>query len=834
MCADMEIIMENLHQVWKTPDYEWGNEPVLQGENDFINKAGMRMVYVAPDTFKMGGGDWTERPEGLPVHPVRLTEGFFISEEPVKFSLFEQFYREVHGCEPDITEWKGYAQGVSWFEAADFCRWTGALEGAACRLPTEAEWEYAARNSGRFGLDRMCDLHMREWCFDWYEDYPETETENPEGAVSGLFKSVRGGFLDSPARYNVFPLEPWTRGSLPPGYRHDPEDRNNPFGRHNIGFRLVFGRIPKPAGPQPMPLVCLNVHQLSEEPAQRKAPQKPYFRKRYLFPVPPDNAAPEEIRGVGLPALFRHHNHSPALCAAKNGDLIFTVYSSYHEYDAGVGLLGCRLRFGSDQWDMPDLFINPVGVNDHAPNLFTDEDGTICHFWGWQELPDSYPFQYIVSKDNGATWSGVKFPKFKNKAERVVRQPVNTCIRAKDGTFYMVSDASAAPCSVLWRSRDGMKTWENPAGRTAGRHSSAVELSDGRLLAMGGKNSNLDGYMPFAVSGDRGDTWTVGKTPFPALGSGQRPCIIRLQSGKLFFCGDFQDKKGNRPDGTIRSDGMNGPGGKIGSDGMLCSRGTDGSDEPLRPGEMNGSGSTAQSGCYAAWSEDEGENWTITRLWGTAKRKKNPELFGGADTLGYSVCRQTPDGMIHVVTSNNHPLLHLEFNEAWLLSHEDEPADGIDLTVSCAGGLIEERREFLEYYESGALRSVWSGAAADNGRFVLDGEDICYYPDGGILCRGEYRLGKRTGAFTIFDEEGYKLREWRYPDENTEIYMTWHSKSEQLRSVSRFVNRFAEGAAQTFGRDGTILTEMKFERGVMVEKKDLKKEDPSPIGEVID
>lgn len=785
--------MESILKAWNSPDYEWGSEPVRQEEEDFVNSLGMRMAYVGPDCFKMGGGDLDDRPDGLPVHMVRLTDGFFISEEPVSRNLFCRFYREVHGSEPDVTDWKGYVQGVSWYEAADFCRWLAEKEGIAYRLPTEAEWEYAARNSGRLKLDRMCGLHMREWCFDWYEEYSDLETENPAGAASGLFKSVRGGFLDSPARYNVFPLEPWTRGSLPPDYRHYPQDKENSFGRHPVGFRLVSGKMPKVRGGHPLPLLCVNVHMLSAGPAkQERTPQKPYFRKRYLFPVPPDNAAPEEIRGVGLPASFRHHNHSPALSAAPNGDLIFSVYSSYHEYDAEVGLLGCRLRYGSDQWEFPDMFLNPVGVNDHAPSMFTDEDGTIYHFWGWQQMNDSFPFQYIYSKDNGASWSQVQFPEFREKAERVVRQPVNTCIRAEDGTFYVVSDASDAPCSVLWRSRDDLKTWENPAGRTAGRHSTAVELKHGRILAMGGKNSNIDGYMPKAVSVDGGESWKVEKTPFPAMGSGQRPCLIRLKSGRLFFCGDFQDKKGNRPDGI------------------------------------------KESGCYAAWSEDEGETWTITKLWGTQKRKKNPEQFAGAETLGYSVCRQGPDGMIHVVTSNNHPLLHLEFNEEWLLNHAGEPEQGCNLMESGIKCLVGERKVYREYYESGALRSVWSGGMADNGRFVLDGPDTGYYPDGRLLCRGEYRLGKRTGAYTVYDEEGFRLREWRYPAENEEIYVTWHKKSGQIRSISRFVNRFAHGTAQTFDREGKVLTEMRFDHGVLAEKKDLKKEEPSPVGEVIE
>ena len=64
-----------------------------------------------------------------------------------------------------------------------------------------------------------------------------------------------------------------------------------------------------------------------------------------------------------------------------------------------------------------------------------------------------------------------------------------------------------------------MQSWENPKGRTAGRHTTAVELKDGSILALGGKNSDIDGYMPQAITRDGGDTYTVSKTPFPALNS---------------------------------------------------------------------------------------------------------------------------------------------------------------------------------------------------------------------------------------------------------------------------------------------------------------------------
>ena len=55
-------------------------------------------------------------------------------------------------------------------------------------------------------------------------------------------------------------------------------------------------------------------------------------------------------------------------------------------------------------------------------------------------------------------------------------------------------------------------------------------------MAFGGKNSNIDGFMPYTFSDDDGASFAKGaKLPFPALGGNQRPCAHRLLSGNLVF-----------------------------------------------------------------------------------------------------------------------------------------------------------------------------------------------------------------------------------------------------------------------------------------------------------
>lgn len=755
-------------------------------EDVIINSQGMRLLRVKADSFHMGGGDLDLNSASLPVHKVTLTKDFYISEEPVTLAQFAAYEQEVFNKSREYGHYRNFVIGVSYEEAVSYTEWLSKKEGKNYHLPTEAEWEYTARQKDQIPTDRMCDSHIREWCYDWYAPYDDLPAIDPAGPEDGLFRCVRGGYLDEPERYHSFSLDVYYRGALPASYKHYEEDTENDFGKHPIGFRVVMGSPLIPSGKPPVPYLSVGVHQQTKD-YRMCGPdsKKPYFRKRYLFPVPPDNCTGEEIRITGFPAAFRHHHHSPGFTAAPNGDLLYSVYSTYHEYDAESGLVGTRLRLGEDQWEMPDMFLDAVGVNDHAPLFYTDPDGTIYHFWGWPQLKNAFPFQYITSEDNGEHWSSVHFPFFKNKAEHVVPQPVNTCIHAGDGTFYVVSDSALGASSVLWRSKDGLKTWENPKGRTAGRHTTAVELADGSILAMGGKNSDIEGYMPAAVTYDGGDTYCVTKSCFPALNSGQRPCILRLASGKLVFCGDYQDKKGKKPE------------------------------------------EISEWGSYIAWSEDEGKTWNFKTLWGTQKRKKTPEQFGGASTLGYSAVKQSPDGLIHVVCSNVQPLLHLCFNEAWLLSEETkEPAEE-ELLTAHAHSLITERKEYMEFYENGTPKCVYHGGIADDGRFLLDGEEILWYPDGKLMRQGAFMLGKRAGQMIYYDQDGYPVKRFTYPDtpgkDFEEWYETFWKGSRQVRTKAFFKNRKADGEAYYLDREGKILRQAHFINGKILEDYSLLK-----------
>jgi len=533
-------------------------------------------------------------------------------------------------------------------------------------------------------------------------------------------------------------------------------------GHHSIGFRIAGGKL-SAANPYPEQVPFIRRCVLQSQALVDKGPdaRKPWYRRRPVIPIPPSNVSFQQSRAAGLPDGLWPQIHTPGLGVCPNGDLLASFYTSKMgprgEDQPEVLLIGTRLRFGAKQWDMPEILLVFADVNTTSPCLYT-EKGILYLFCGHTFYNRHYPFQWISSADNGATWSEPHFPLITGEIGPYTSQPINTIFRGSDGTWYVPTDGYGST-SVLWASKDNGQTWFDTGGRTFGRHTTFQVLNDGRILGMGGKKSNIDGYMPKSISADGGRSWTIAKTPFSELGGNQRPCLIRLQSGRLFFCGDFQHKEGRHP------------------------------------------GNIKQRGSYVALSDDEGETWHIKELKGTLPHFED-NLY---PTIGYSVARQSPDGLIHIISSATVPLQHFVINEAWIL---DENA-GWDLL---AEEKVDSVASFKEHFPSGRLRAAWSMAHTASGEYLLNGKQTVFYENGNSQWEVNWKNGKKKGAEFYRDESGNKIWEWTHKEDGTSVW-TQYWPNGQKRSESSWVGMRAQGPAKRWNTRGRLISDEFFWSG---------------------
>jgi formylglycine-generating enzyme required for sulfatase activity len=233
-----------------------------------IGKDGAPMVLVPAGEFMMGG-DTSGQNDERPAHRVSL-DTFYIDQYEVTTTRYAKYSEQTNRAAPrywstrvSLNHGNKPVVGMNWNDAAAYCAWVGK------RLPTEAEWEKAARGNDqrpypwgneapseqRGNFDHCCDFkdhgaltdvgafeqgkspsgaydmagNVWEWVADWYGEnyYAKSPARNPKGPSHGEYRVLRGGSWLSAPDYVRSANRLWDS----PTYRND-----------YIGFRCAQDR----------------------------------------------------------------------------------------------------------------------------------------------------------------------------------------------------------------------------------------------------------------------------------------------------------------------------------------------------------------------------------------------------------------------------------------------------------------------------------------------------------------------------------------------------------------------------------------------------------------
>ena len=239
-----------------------------------------KFVLVEGGTFKMGAEKPVEAHEG-PVHSVTV-KSFYLAKTETTFVDLDKWCADAKRDTINAGSWgrgKQGAMNISWLDAVAYCNWLSEKEklskcylikdnsvqyldtAKGYRLPTEAEWEFAARGGNKSkgtyfsGSDALNDVawfkgnsndspqmvaqkkanelglfdmtgNMWEWVWDWYDGgyYKSSSSVNPYGPESGNYKVMRGGAFYNDGNYSTV----YTRQNAAPVFK-----------QNSVGFRVA-------------------------------------------------------------------------------------------------------------------------------------------------------------------------------------------------------------------------------------------------------------------------------------------------------------------------------------------------------------------------------------------------------------------------------------------------------------------------------------------------------------------------------------------------------------------------------------------------------------------
>jgi len=576
--------------------------------------AGIPLVEIPAGSGWIG----TEHPpmadaDEAPLREVQF-EGFRMSATEITNAQYEAFdpgHRALRGTGGFSTEDDDAVIMVSWDDATAFCRWLSERTGRSFRLPSEDEWEYACR-AGTATAYNTGDTFPQEMG----KVQSNTRDKVPVSLQVAQFQPNAWGLYDMHGN-----VEEWCCNLYDPhGFSNGRIWRATRGGSHNTPVHFLRSanrsaalpedrsvmtgfRIVETDAPEPKDDYILFSYDRSRRPWTGRR-DIPVFEEPIPYVIPP--------RYGWVP--FYAHNHQPALTWTPEGDLLAIWFSTDAEAGREMAVLQSTFRDGA--WSPAELFCKVPDRNMTGSALLTLDSGEILHFQGvgdageWKDL--------ALAMRTRKRWGRWDYLHYIEPEHRVRHQVIAGPIVTRDGRILLCCDAGpdGEAGTSLHVSRDGGKTWEDTGGTVAGIHAGIVERADGSLFCLGRGNA-IDGKMPCSISRDGGYTWEYSASPFPPIGSGQRLVLKRLQEGPI----------------------------------LLCSFG--------------------ENGLFAALSYDEGETWPVEKLLTDGKQRI---LDGGAWTgtftmdathaepRGYLACTQSPDGIIHLLSSR----VHYRFNLKWL------------------------------------------------------------------------------------------------------------------------------------------------------------------------
>jgi formylglycine-generating enzyme len=180
------------------------------------------LLKIEGGVFMMGAENGLNVNDAAPIREVTIST-FYLSKTPVTVSQWKYYLGKTGKKMPDEPSW-GWQDNhpmvnITWTEAIDYCDWLSEQTGHIVRLPTEAEWEFAAQDDGsnklvevgwfqndslkstqpvglkkpnKFGLHDMMG-NVWQWCRDWYAWYNTNQKKDPIGPYKGSLRTCRGG-----------------------------------------------------------------------------------------------------------------------------------------------------------------------------------------------------------------------------------------------------------------------------------------------------------------------------------------------------------------------------------------------------------------------------------------------------------------------------------------------------------------------------------------------------------------------------------------------------------------------------------------------------------------